>query len=192
MTDEQTAELERLEAAATPGPWENEGISTSGRMRGGRPNGEVILRHDPNKLYRFDIDELSANQQLVPAMRNALPEFIAEIRAHRDSMKPMTPEQAQAELDAAPYAPPMSEADIQRVVKFCKDQETLRLANALLAARAENAVLRKACEWYGKQCRTARELTNDRKLEETMLAVKVLLDDAGERAALASGAKGAE
>lgn len=81
MTDAELERLERLEKAATPGPWNTTrysgGISFSGPLRLYSGTNEEFGEPDP---IRF---ENEANIYLIAAARNALPELIAEIRRLR-------------------------------------------------------------------------------------------------------------
>lgn len=70
MTDEQLAELERLEQAATPGPWRVE-YDVHGRLR---------RRETPSGRWEaLRVDDM---RHAIRA-RNALPALIAEIRRLR-------------------------------------------------------------------------------------------------------------
>lgn len=96
MTDLE--ELERLLAAATPGPWEAGRMDTESYSadygpwkavyaedpRGGvhKPTGELL----PYQVARGDGDECRANATLIAALRNAAPALIAEVRRLREDV----------------------------------------------------------------------------------------------------------
>lgn len=89
-------ELERLEAAATPGPWEVEGFGWTDTETGDGEDWVTIrqagstnaimdsLIHDQNQ------DQVERNFALIAAARNALPDLIRRVReaeAERDRLR---------------------------------------------------------------------------------------------------------
>jgi hypothetical protein len=81
MTDDRLAELERLCAAATPGPWEVDadrrlalGVASVRCVHGTRPTVAHVDAH------LREMDEAAA---FVAAARTAVPELIAEVRRLR-------------------------------------------------------------------------------------------------------------
>jgi len=69
LTDEEIAELERLERKATAGPWLD-----TGRYVSGGDGGQIVVNDK-------HID--SVDQALIAAARNALPKLLAEVRELR-------------------------------------------------------------------------------------------------------------
>lgn len=67
MTEERLAELERLEQAATPGPWDT---------------GMLSMERVPSNS-ETDWHQLGADEKLAVAARNGLPELLAEVRRLR-------------------------------------------------------------------------------------------------------------
>lgn len=97
LTDEQLAELERLQEAATPGPWESwrqgnqylgttymptaRGVAASvvkGPLRPWNPHAMIAfgVKAEQHEEVRF----IDADADLVVAMRNALPELLRSAR----------------------------------------------------------------------------------------------------------------
>ncbi len=92
MNESRVEELLKLEEKATPGPWVEEGWGIAGMVRGGRPNGEIILRHDPNRL--MPKSEIEANQNFIAPLRNDFARVVAyyrakvkELEGERDELK---------------------------------------------------------------------------------------------------------
>lgn len=133
MTDEELQTLIDLEAKATPGEWRQHVIE---KDRVAADCGTLLEATRYSSLTR---GQMADNAAFVSAARNALPKLLAEIKMHRDSMKPMTPQQAQAELDAMvdTEIAPMTDADIEKAITFCKDATTKAMARDLRLARAE-------------------------------------------------------
>lgn len=103
LTDEALSELERLEREATPGPWESyradgeghvlvmaEAITSPGKFpshmkwscdfEGWDPGWDD---EEPTPAQREQAAEAQANANLLPAMRNALPSLLSEVRSSR-------------------------------------------------------------------------------------------------------------
>jgi hypothetical protein len=85
LTDEELAELERLAAAATPGPWianieEEEPIGGDSMIELGLP-GDF-----PPDMYVFHDRRIapSADIKFIAAARNYVPRLIAELRRLRE------------------------------------------------------------------------------------------------------------
>jgi len=87
MTDEWVAELRRLEAAATKGPWRKHGDGYS-VMGDGDISGYAIAD---------DVDD-PADVALIVAMRNALPELLAMLDELRKKNRAINAEHVRQEL----------------------------------------------------------------------------------------------
>ena len=93
LTDEDLAELERLEKAATPGPWfQGKDMPDGGvcaRIHYGKDpyTGKSLGRGDACLIEALPGDdgvfEEAADGALVRAARNALPKLLSELREHR-------------------------------------------------------------------------------------------------------------
>lgn len=80
ITEEQLAELERLEREATPGPWLVEDKRGWWRVRG--PGGVAFDDGSACNEYNAECD--ADTRDLIVAARNALPQLLAEVRRLRD------------------------------------------------------------------------------------------------------------
>lgn len=83
MTDQRFTkeDAERVKAyceKATLGPWIDESPYVSGKVEGGRPNGEVIFFANPNRMSRIENRSL-ANCAFIASARTDLPAAIAEL-----------------------------------------------------------------------------------------------------------------
>lgn len=92
ISDDELDELERLERAATLGPWiqgkdmPGGGVSAVihfGKDHDGRSLGKGMISLIAAMPGDDGYFENEANGKLVRAMRNALPSLIAEVRRHR-------------------------------------------------------------------------------------------------------------
>ena len=79
ITEEQLAELERLEREATPGPWLVEDKRGWWRVRG--PGGVAFDDGSACNEYNAECD--ADTRDLIVAARNALPQLLAEVRRLR-------------------------------------------------------------------------------------------------------------
>jgi hypothetical protein len=89
MNEEQLAELERLERAATPGPWVSV-VEGRDQMSG---DSVIVTADDPRQDYPDVYVSIAVNGRLHPAAaadqdfiaaaRNAVPALIAEVRRLR-------------------------------------------------------------------------------------------------------------
>jgi hypothetical protein len=95
ITDEELAESERLEQAATPGPWQaGRSDTVSYDSTGDGPYKNVYIngnrRHPvfgdilPDIVARGETEHCVANAEFIAASRTAVPALIAEIRRLRD------------------------------------------------------------------------------------------------------------
>ena len=91
MADLNLNELERLEKAATPGPWVLHKHSDTNVVGGG---GYVVASCGGYSTNTRDLEELYAelcgNAALIAALRNALPELLRRLRAkgrHRRAVR---------------------------------------------------------------------------------------------------------
>lgn len=94
MTDEELAELERLEKAATEAPWcwDNRGEKCNDIQIGTactEPDGKLIAGYfdEENVTYLDAVAEATnvADARLVVALRNAAPRLLAELRRLRST-----------------------------------------------------------------------------------------------------------
>ena len=97
MTETELAELDRLEKAATPGPWYyDDGVTDGDRATGergkipwittGAPMILICYPNEGNESYLPTIAQIDANSDLITAARNALPKLIKEIRMLRGTI----------------------------------------------------------------------------------------------------------
>lgn len=84
ITDEELAELERLEKEATRGPWEDEPLTGGGAWIWGSK--EARDAETLNVSGYVAETRIYADVALICAARNALPALIAELRAARKTI----------------------------------------------------------------------------------------------------------
>lgn len=97
LTDEEIAELERLQQEATPGAWHTVGP-------GGGWGNHVAIKGEggvdgPCVVHQWNLDQWVVDARAIVAGRNALPYLLAEVRASRAS--PSAPREVGDVLDAA-------------------------------------------------------------------------------------------
>jgi hypothetical protein len=81
LTDDDLAELERLHAKATPGPWEVDTCDDPDELR---DDGWYFIWSDHGQVTtHWHSRNSRTNHQLIAATRNALPALLAEVRRLR-------------------------------------------------------------------------------------------------------------
>lgn len=143
-------ELERLEKAATPGPWAHYGHHTTGKLwlygTADYANHPRIALIEEGLNYGQDVPATeSANADLITAMRNALPALIAAAREtermwsmHAEYVRDALAEQAR--FDAAEARIKVLEADIARKDEALRLVLEVGLADEPGAATVESAI----------------------------------------------------
>lgn len=88
ITDEQLQEWERIEKAATPGPWVYDETEDDNGLD---PVAMLADGHSPCGVYavnfRAPLDDQPFNGKFIAAARTALPDLIAEVRRLRAALK---------------------------------------------------------------------------------------------------------
>lgn len=134
MTDDDLTNLERLDRAATPGPWES-GSSTCcpdmGWVDGPAGKGTVCPQYQGTKTTHT-MDAYDA--ELIAEMRNALPALLTEVRRLRSNL-------TEGEADAWQV-----HAQAEAQAHLATTKRLIETEAALTAARADAAHLRHLLE----------------------------------------------
>lgn len=156
-------ELERLEREATPGPWEWYGIS----LKAGRV--EVLGPGESDSFGYGTIDVADADQDLIAAARNALPELIAELRTLRARVDEMERDLDACRVDLVEAQHTVGEGWFaggatlaEAIERKCRmlESDAAKSAAELERYRVDNEMACENTPWPGCECpgcMTARE-----------------------------------